>query len=59
MAGTLRLTGKAGTNKVRFQGALTKTKRLKPGKYTVTLVAKDSAGQSSVPRSLSFTVAAR
>ena len=39
--------------------AQSKTKRLKPGKYTVTLVAKDSAGQSSVPRSLSFTVAAR
>jgi uncharacterized repeat protein (TIGR01451 family) len=45
-----------GLNKVRFQGRISKTKRLKPGRYTLTITAADSAGNRSKPKTLSLTV---
>lgn len=54
--GALTLTGHAGTNRVRFQGRLSRTKRLKPGAYTLTVTAADSAGNASRPRSIHFTI---
>jgi hypothetical protein len=51
-AGTLTLTGRAGANKVTFQGRLSRSKKLKPGRYTVTVTAP-----SAKPRSLTFTIA--
>ncbi len=54
-AGTLSLAGHSGTNRVRFQGRLSRTKRLKPGAYTVSVTATAS-GLRSVSRSLTFTI---
>ncbi len=54
--GTLSFRGRAGTNKVRFQGRLSRRKRLKPGRYTLTVTARDSTGLQSAPRSVSFTI---
>jgi hypothetical protein len=55
--GTLTVTGHAGTNKVRFQGRLSRTKTLKPGRYTLTITATDSAGNRSNAKATSFTIA--
>ena len=55
--GTLTLNGHAGTNKVRFQGRLTRTRKLTPGGYTLTITATDSAGNRSNAKATSFTIA--
>jgi hypothetical protein len=55
-AGTLAFTGHAGLNKVIFQGRLSRSKKLKPGSYTVTITAVNAAGLTSRPRTLSFTI---
>ena len=55
-AGTLTFSGHSGTNKVAFQGRITRAQKLKPGRYTVTITATNSAGMSSAPASLSFTI---
>jgi hypothetical protein len=44
-----------GTNKVRFEGRLSRTKKLKPGRYRLTLTAS-SSGLQSASRSLNFTI---
>jgi hypothetical protein len=54
--GTLTFNGHAGTNRVRFQGRLSRTKTLRPGRYTLTITATDSAGNRSGPKSTSFTI---
>jgi hypothetical protein len=53
----LTVNAHAGTNKVRFQGRLSRSKKLKPGRYTLTITATDSAGNRSRPNSTSFTIA--
>ena len=50
----LSVSAGAGSRKLRFQGIAGRTK-LKPGRYTVTLVAS-SGGLRSAPKSLSFTI---
>jgi hypothetical protein len=55
--GTLSFTGHVGANAVRFQGRITRRKKLKPGRYTLVITATNSAGQRSLPRSLTFTIA--
>jgi len=55
-AGGLSFGGRSGANKVKFQGRLSSAKKLKPGRYTLVITATDSAGVSSAPKSLSFTV---
>jgi hypothetical protein len=58
-AGHLRLanvSAHTGTNKVRFQGPISKHKKLKPGSYTL-LIAATVAGKHSTTRTLSFTIA--
>jgi hypothetical protein len=55
-AGTLTLEGHSGANKVAFQGLISSTKKLKPGRYTVMITATNSAAQHSNTASLSFTV---
>jgi Tol biopolymer transport system component len=42
--------GKVGLNKVRFQGRLSRSKRLRLGTYRVVLKATDSANNTSKPR---------
>ncbi len=54
-AGTLTLTAPAGADHVRFEGRLSSSRRLKPGRYTVALSAT-AAGLTSAARSLSFTI---
>jgi streptogramin lyase len=40
-AGSISLPGHAGRNKVRFQGRLSKKKRLRPGRYRLEVTATD------------------
>ena len=55
-AGRFSVAGKAGSNKVSFKGAIPERKRLRPGRYTVTAVAVNSAGKRSQQRQLTFTI---
>ncbi len=57
-AGTLLLSGHAGLNKVAFQGRVSASKRLRPGPYTLAVVAR-AAGRASPPATLRFTVVQR
>lgn len=54
--GKLTVTAKAGSRKLRFQGRLSRSKRLKPGRYKVTITATDALGQRSRPHTLRFTI---
>jgi hypothetical protein len=56
IAGTLTFSAHAGTNKVRFQGLISKHKRLRPGSYTL-LVTAAASGKHSTTRTLHFTIA--
>ena len=59
-AGTLRLDGKAGTNRVKFQGRLSRRKRLALGRYRLTVGARDAAGNASrTSRPVSFRIVRR
>jgi hypothetical protein len=53
--GTLTFTGHTGTDKISFQGRISRTQTLKPGSYTLVITATNTAGRSS-PKSLSFTI---
>ncbi len=46
-----------GTNKVSFQGRLSRSHRLKPGRYTLYITAVDSAGVPTEAHAVSFTIA--
>ena len=54
-AGALSLTAHAGTNKIAFEGRISRSKRLKPGPYTLTVSATNSAGVSNT-KQLTFTI---
>ena len=54
-AGVLILTGHAGTDKITFQGRLSKKHKLAPGAYTLTISASDPSGRSS-PRTTKFRI---
>ena len=56
--GLLRLRAGTGSNKLRFEGRISRTRKLKAGRYTVLFTATSSAGKSSPPQSRSFTIAA-
>lgn len=58
-AGTLRMSGKQGLNRIAFQGRLTRRKRLSLGSYKLTIVATDPAGNRSKPRSARFRIVRR
>jgi hypothetical protein len=55
-AGPLALAAHAGTNKIRLQGLLSRTRRLRPGHFTLLLIATAAAGRHSKSGSLSFTI---
>jgi hypothetical protein len=57
VAGALRFSGLAGENKVRFEGLISKHKKLKPGSYSL-LVTGTASGKHSTTRTLRFTIAA-
>jgi hypothetical protein len=46
----------SGRNQVTFRGRLSRTGKLQPGPYTLTVNAADSAGNVSVPRAVDFTL---
>jgi hypothetical protein len=54
-AGALSFTGHSGTNKVNFQGRISRSKKLKPGRYTLVITASNSVGYAR-PQSLTFTI---
>jgi hypothetical protein len=53
--GTLSFAAHAGTNRVRFQGLISRRKKLKPGSYKL-LVTASAAGKRSHTGTLSFTI---
>ncbi len=53
---TLTLSGRAGADKVHFAGRISKHTKLKPGSYTVSVVATTS-GKHSTASTLRFTIA--
>jgi hypothetical protein len=56
-AGTLTFTARRGPNKARFDGRISTTKKLRPGRYRLVITATDTAdGQQSASESLSFTI---
>lgn len=54
--GTLSFNGHTGRNNVSFQGRLSSSRRLAPGRYTVVITAKARTGQKSVAKHLTFTI---
>lgn len=58
VAGTLSLTAQAGANTVRFAGRLSRTRRLKPGAYTLIITATNSYGETATA-TLRFLIVTR
>ena len=54
--GTLSFAGHSGTNKILFEGRISRRKKLKPGRYTVVIEATNPAGERATPQKLSFTI---
>ena len=55
--GALRVQAKAGINRLRFEGRISASKKLKPGTYTVLITATSTAGKTSPAKTLRFTIA--
>jgi hypothetical protein len=56
-AGSLWLTAqRAGTLRIRFDGRLSRRRRLAPGRYTLS-ISSGAHGKRSKPRTASFTIA--
>jgi hypothetical protein len=53
--GTLTRNATAGPNSVKFSGRIGR-RALKPGRYRVTIIATDAAGNASKPAALSFRI---
>jgi alpha-tubulin suppressor-like RCC1 family protein len=53
--GALSFTGHRGTNNVVFQGRLTSSNKLRPGRHTLIIEAASAAGRSA-PARLTFTI---
>ncbi|HEX3911594.1 MAG TPA: PKD domain-containing protein [Solirubrobacteraceae bacterium] len=54
--GTLALSARNGLDKLAFQGRISRTKKLAPGSYTLTLTATNATGRRSRPAKLRFTI---
>jgi hypothetical protein len=54
--GTLAFAGHTATNKVSFEGRISNSKKLKPGRYTLLITATNIARQHSPAQPLSFTI---
>jgi hypothetical protein len=53
--GTLSYSATAGAHKLRFQGRISRKKRLRPGRYKLTITAV-SAALTSTPHTLRFAI---
>jgi hypothetical protein len=58
-AGSLSLSSRAGLRSLFFQGRLTRTRKLKPGTYALTVTATDAAGQRATKTLRSFAIVQR
>jgi hypothetical protein len=57
LVGVLKFAGHAGRNVVRFQGRLSKKKKLRPGHYKLKVIATDpTAPGQNTSRSATFTI---
>ncbi len=56
VAGTVILTGHRGTNHIRFQGRLSRTRKLRLGRYALTITATDANQRSTTSRPLRLTI---
>jgi hypothetical protein len=56
---TLVVNAHAGANSLRFDGRLSRHRRLHAGHYTLRIKAADSIGSSSKSRTIRFTVLRR
>jgi CSLREA domain-containing protein len=54
--GRLSFSGHSGTNRVSFQGRISRTKKLKSGRYTLIVTATNATGQHSSAKALRFTI---
>jgi hypothetical protein len=55
--GSLSFNAGAGLHRLFFQGRVTRTRKLQPGTYTLTITATDAAGQRATKGPLrSFTI---
>ena len=59
IGGTLAFNAHAGVDKVQFDGRLPRHHKLRPGAYTLVIVATDTAGQRSAPARLTFRILRR
>ncbi len=57
--GAVRLRGSQGANVVRFEGRLSRRRVLRPGRYRVTVLARDAAGHQAQPRAATFVLLRR
>jgi hypothetical protein len=57
--GALSFAGRLGLNRVRFQGRITRLRRLGLGRHRVSIVAVDSGGLRSLTHRRFFTIVAR
>jgi hypothetical protein len=55
-AGTLSFIAHGGINRVVFQGHISRSTRLAPGRYTLVITARNAAAQESTPVRLGFTI---
>jgi hypothetical protein len=55
-AGSLPFSAHGGSDRVAFQGRISSARKLAPGRYTLTITARDAAGLRSAPALLSFTI---
>ncbi len=57
--GAVRLRSSQGANVVRFEGRLSRRRALRPGRYRVTVLARDAAGHQAHPRAAAFVLLRR
>ena len=55
-AGTLVLTGRRGPNRIQFEGRISRTIELRPGRYAVAITPTNSVGQRATARALRFRI---
>jgi hypothetical protein len=55
-AGSLSFMGHTGLNKLAFQGRISRSKKLTPGRYTLVIAATNATGGRSASHSLRFTI---
>ena len=55
-SGSISFNGRAGTNRVAFQGRISRSKKLNVGSYRLTVDATDSFGTRSRSRTANFTI---